>query len=103
MPLKIMWEKFASIVLRNRIWCLVATLLFTVWMGYYASKVQLSYEFAKVVPVDDSDYVDYMKFKKQFGEDGNVLVIGVQNEKIYQLEFFNAWYDLSDSIEKIEK
>ncbi len=97
-----MWEKFASIVLRNRIWCLVATLLFTVWMGYYASKVQLSYEFAKVVPVDDSDYVDYMKFKKQFGEDGNVLVIGVQNEKIYQLEFFNAWYDLSDSIEKID-
>lgn len=44
--------------------------------------------FAKVVPVDDSDYVDYMKFKKQFGEDGNVLVIGVQNDKIYQLEFF---------------
>jgi uncharacterized protein len=97
-----MWEKFASFVLRYRVWCLIFMGAFALTMGYLASKAQLSYEFAKIVPVNDSDYVDYMSFKQKFGEDGNVLVIGVQSKDIYDLDFFNAWYDLSNDIERID-
>jgi len=55
--------------------------------GYYAGKVQLTYDFAKIIPADDPDYIDYIKFKNTFGEDGNVLVIGVQSDKIFEYNF----------------
>ncbi len=76
----------------------VVTLIF----GFYATKVQMTYDFAKMVPADDPDYVEYVKFKQTFGEDGNILVIGVQSDNIFKLDFFNDWYDLSHEIEQIE-
>jgi predicted RND superfamily exporter protein len=47
-------------------------------MGYYASKVELSYEFTNAIPTDNQKYIEYQDFRKQFGEDGNLMVIGVQ-------------------------
>jgi predicted RND superfamily exporter protein len=97
-----MWAKFAAFVLRYRVGCLVFVGIFTVVMGYYASKAQLSYNMAKVIPADDPDYLEYLDFKGKFGEDGNVLVIGVRNKDLFELEFFNAWYDLNNQIDSIE-
>lgn len=74
----------------------------TVVFGYYATKVKMTYDNAKIIPHDDPDHLDYLKFKEVFGEDGNVLVIGVQNNQLFDLNFFNDWYKLSDDIEKTE-
>ncbi|MBC7382405.1 MAG: MMPL family transporter [Bacteroidia bacterium] len=76
--------------------------LITLIFGYYATKVQMTYDFAKMVPADDPDYIEYVKFKETFGEDGNILVIGVQSKKIFELDFFNDWFNLSKDIEHIE-
>lgn len=50
----------------------------------------------------DSARIEYQKFKEQYGEDGNVLMIGIKNPDIFDLEQFNAWYDLGDSIRTID-
>jgi uncharacterized protein len=71
-------------------------------MAFMATRVQLSYEMAKMLPADDSLSVQYSSFKKRFGEDGNVLVIGAINPNIFKLEEFNAWYDLGNDLKKIE-
>lgn len=97
-----MWAKFATFVLRYRVWCLVFVGLFTAVMGYFASMAQLSYNMAKIIPITDPDYVEYLNFKDKFGEDGNVLVIGVKNKDLFELEFFNAWYDLNTAIAEID-
>ena len=34
-------------------------------MGFYASKVKLSYEFSKAIPTDNPIYKDYLKFKQK--------------------------------------
>ena len=69
-------------------------------MAFEATKIKISYDFAKVVPANDTDFIDYQAFKAKFGEDGSVLVAGVKTDKIFQLDWFNAWYDLSEKIEK---
>src|SRR5438046_3038341 len=97
-----MWVLFAKFILRNRLAILIALGLVTAFMGYKADQVQLAYEFAKLLPDDDSASIDYENFKKQFGFDGNVLVIGIQEEDLYQLDKFNDWYDLTNSIKKIQ-
>ncbi|MFH1319647.1 MAG: MMPL family transporter [Bacteroidota bacterium] len=74
----------------------------TAFMGYQATFVRLTYQFAKLLPPTDKTRIDYEEFKRSFGEDGNVLVLGIQEENLYQLEKFNAWYDLGNTIKAIE-
>ncbi|MBP7511605.1 MAG: MMPL family transporter [Bacteroidia bacterium] len=62
----------------------------------------MTYDFAKVVPQDDPDFIDYVKFKETFGEDGNILVIGTQSKDVFKLKYFNDLYDLCNEIEQIE-
>jgi uncharacterized protein len=71
-------------------------------MGYKALNVRLSYENSPLLSERDSVMVDYMQFKQRFGEDGNVFVIGVKTPDMFTLKQFNAWYDLSNQIQKIE-
>jgi predicted RND superfamily exporter protein len=71
-----MWGSIASIILRNRALLLGLLFAITVFMGWQASKIELSYEFVRPLPKDDKAIIDYDAFKKMFGEDGSVMVIG---------------------------
>lgn len=97
-----MWKKFSTALLRNKLAFTLVLLLGTVFMAYETSRIELSYEFAKILPNDDSTYVEYLKFKKQFGEDGNVMVIGFEDKNIFELKKFNDWYKLGEDIKSIK-
>ena len=96
------WHRISSFILTNRIALLIVVLLSTAFMGYHASKVKLSYELAKILPVTDPDYQRYEAFKSRFGQDGSVMVLCVETDSMYQLGFFNDWYALSQKIRHIE-
>ncbi|OYU95660.1 MAG: hypothetical protein CFE21_11005 [Bacteroidetes bacterium B1(2017)] len=97
-----MWNAIGTFCIRNRFWLLVSLGVLTIFFGYFATKVQMTYDFAKIVPQSDTDYVEYVKFKETFGEDGNILVIGTQSKDAFKLGFFNDFYDLGNEIEGIE-
>jgi hypothetical protein len=46
--------------------------------------------------------IEYQKFKAQYGEDGNVLMIGIKSPGIFSFDQFTAWYDLGNSIRAID-
>ena len=81
---------------------LILLLLVTCVMGFYASKVKLSYEFSKAIPTDNPKYKDYIAFKQKFGDDGNLLVAGIQTDNFFTLSFFNAYTNLHQQLKKIE-
>ena len=54
-----MWTKIAGIILRNRTVFITGILLGTVFMGFQARNVQMSYESADLLPKTDSAYLDY--------------------------------------------
>ncbi len=97
-----MWNLLGSFAIRNRLWLLIGIGVITIFFGYFATRVQLTYDFAKVVPQNDTDFVDYIKFKQMFGEDGNILVIGIKSDKIFEKYYFNGWYDLCNQIEQVD-
>jgi len=70
-------------------------------MAYEGLSVKLSYESATLLSNSDSTLIRYKQFKQKFGEDGNVLVIGIQNPNIFSLSQFNAWYDLGNQIRSV--
>lgn len=81
---------------------MVVISLVTVFMGYKAFDIRLSYDFAKILPETDPDYIAYENFKKTFGEDGSVMVIGVEDKSFFQLQKFNDWWTLGQEIKKID-
>ena len=86
-----MWHRLGQFILRYRIALLIVLAALTGWMGYEASQVQLSYEFTRAIPTDNPKYKSYQAFKSKFGEDGNLLVIGVQTDRLFLDTVFNDY------------
>lgn len=97
-----MWNKLVKYILRYRYLNLIIIGLLTIFMGYQALQVQMSYEYAQMLPPTDSVSIVYQDFKKQFEEDGSVLFIGIQDQKIKQLPVFTDWMNLSKEIKAID-
>lgn len=97
-----MWHRIAGFILKYRIALLVLLLAATGIMGYYASKVELSYEFTRAIPTDNPKYQDYQRFRQQFGEDGNMMVIGLQSDQFFNTAFFKDYIALVHRLEKVE-
>ena len=96
------WKRIADLILNNRTPWLIVIALITGFMGYQASRLELSYELAKILPQSDGNFQRYEAFKARYGEDGNVMVIAAETDKIYDLEIFNQWYDLSREIKQVD-
>jgi predicted RND superfamily exporter protein len=97
-----MWQRLGKFVLKFRGPLLVLLLLVSVVMGFYASKVKLSYEFSRAIPTDNPKYKEYMAFKQKFGDDGNLLVAGIETDKLFTLQFFNAYKELHRDLKKVK-
>lgn len=95
-----MWERIANILLRHRFWFISILVIGTVFMGYESTRIKMAYDNPKFIPPDDPEFLVYNAFKKQFGDDGSVMVIGIRSPEIKSLAFFNDWYDLTHEIEK---
>jgi len=96
-----MWQSLGKAVLKFRIPLIIALVLLTVFMGYHASKVQMSYDFSRAIPTDHPKYKAYLEFKKTFGEDGNLLTIGFNSENFFTVNQFNALTDFQERLKKI--
>ena len=96
-----MWQFIVRVILRNRVSILIIIGLLTILMGYFGSKVKMSYELARMLPKSDSINIEYENFKKEFGQDGSVIFVAVQDNELYSLEHYQDWYKLSNSVNEI--
>src|SRR5438045_703398 len=96
-----MWDALGRIVLRWKFILLSVVALVTAFFAYHASQVKLSYEFAKAIPTDNPKYIEYQDFRQKFGEDGNLMVMGTQSDKLFTENFFNDYASLARNIRKV--
>lgn len=97
-----MWYKVSKFILRNRLPLFIVICLVTVYMGYHAKNVEIDYSFSKVIPEAHPSYVEYINFKKQFGEDGDLLIAAVERKNLFELDFYNQWAGLGERIKSID-
>jgi len=95
-----MWLAIAKAILRYKVFILISLGIITVALGFTASRIQLSYELAKILPKSDDRFQLYESFKKKYGEDGAVMVIGLENKDMFQVKEFDAWKALTNEIKK---
>ncbi|GAC1591044.1 MAG: MMPL family transporter [Chitinophagaceae bacterium] len=97
-----MWDSIARFVLKNKLVLLAVLAIITAFMGWQASKVQLSYDFTGAIPTNNARYMSYQRFRKQFGEDGNMLVIGIQGPALFDENVFSDLGRLSNQLKNIK-
>ena len=97
-----MWIRVSRIILRNKFFLLIFLAGITIFMGYHARKVEMSYEYASLLSKKDSTYQDYQKFIKIFGEEGNLIVVGLEDKNFFDYQHFEAWRGLCSELSQIE-
>lgn len=68
--------------------------LITAYFAYEAKNVEMSYKFGGLLPKSDSAYVHYQELLSKFSEDGNVIILGVKDPRLYTTENFAEWWKL---------
>ena len=95
-------EAVARLILRNRIVILIMIGLGTALMVSQWNKMRFSYTEANLLPDQHHVNLDYNTFLDIFGEEGNIIVLGVKDSTLLTAQNFNAWNSFSKSIEKNE-
>ena len=93
------WNALARLILRNRVAILVLIGLFTALMVSQWGKMRFSYTEANLLPDDHFVNLDYNRFLEIFGEEGNLIVLGVKDSRLFSVENLNAWNRFSKSFE----
>ena len=96
-----MWFQLGKFILKYRLLLLALLFAVTGVMAYYASKVQMSYEFSKAIPTTDLKYIENQEFIKRFGASGNTLVLGFETPHLYEVKTFNALGNLHQQIRSV--
>lgn len=96
-----MWASIAAYILRHRVSLGAIMLILTAWMGWESRNVRMSYKFSGVLPQDDTTYMEYKNFISQFSEDGNVLVIGIDDPELWEVSNFKSWKALGESLKTV--
>ncbi len=97
-----MWHSLGKFILKYRLPLLLILAAITGFMVYHASKVQLSYDFSRAIPINNPKYKAYQEFRKKFGEDGNLLVIGIKTDSFFKEKLFNAYATLQRNLKKVK-
>ncbi|MFT5890534.1 MAG: putative RND superfamily exporter protein [Dokdonia sp.] len=94
------WESVAGIILRNRLLILILIIGTTVYLGKQWKNMRFTYTEANLLPDDHEVNLEYNKFLDTFGEEGNLIVIGLKNDSLFTPRVLNAWNDLSQKIDQ---
>ena len=93
---------FATFILRRRIPVIISLGVLTLFMLWNAVGVSIAYDNQKLVPKDDEDFIRYEKFLKEFGEDGNKLIVGFQQGDFFTKKSLNSFIETTNKIKQIE-
>ncbi|OMP31962.1 RND family transporter [Mangrovimonas sp. DI 80] len=97
------WEVIARLILRNKVAILIGIVAVTLFFSYQWKYMRFTYTEANLLPDDHEVNITYNNFLDIFGEEGNLIVIGVKDSTLFTVEKLNAWNQLSESFKPYEE
>ena len=79
-----MWSRLATFILRGRLPILLVLAAITAGMAMRIDELGIRYKFGGLLPDDDPALVAYNDFLDEFGEEGNVVALGIQDGRLGQ-------------------
>jgi len=88
------WERLARIILKNRIAILTAIVAITIFLGLQWRNLGMTYTEANLLPKKHIVNKQYQDFLNKFGEEGNLIVVGFQDNTFFTPKAYAAWNEL---------
>ena len=76
------WTRVSSIILRNRYLVLIFIGLITALLVSQMKYMKFSYTEANLLPEDHEVNIHYNQFLEIFGEEGNLIILGVKDSTL---------------------
>lgn len=95
------WTRVANIILRNRYLVLLAIAIVTGFLVSQMKYMRFSYTEANLLPENHEVNVQYNQFLDIFGEEGNLILLAVQDSTLFTPQKFAAWNDLVASFDSL--
>ena len=96
------WTALTRILLRNRFAWLVTVAFATAFMAYQGTSVEMTYEFAKLMPESDSVSIEYNQLVEEFGQASNTVVIAMEDADFFQREHLEQWLELMGDLKAVD-
>ena len=97
------WSLVARLILRNRILILLGIVSLTFYWSTQWKNMQFTFTEANLLPDNHPENILYNSFTKTFGEEGNVMVIAIQDSLFFTQEKRKVWNDLNERIARFEE
>ncbi|KOY51201.1 efflux RND transporter permease subunit [Polaribacter dokdonensis] len=97
------WTKVAGIILRNRYLVLLGIAIITALLASQMKYMKFSYTEANLLPENHEANLEYNKFLEVFGEEGNLVILGIKDSTVFTPEKFNAWNSLVNKFNDLEE
>ncbi len=97
------WETVARLILRNKILIFAAIIIATVFFSMQWKNMRFTYTEANLLPDEHDVNLTYNNFLSVFGEEGNLIVLGVKDSALFTVEKFNAWNQLSEDFKAYDE
>jgi predicted RND superfamily exporter protein len=92
------WALIARIVLKNRLFILGVIFLITIFLALQWKNIRFSFTEANLLPDNHIVNKEYNAFLDMFGEEGNLIVVGVKDDTFFTPKAFVAWDKLMNDI-----
>ena len=92
------WAAIARIILKNRILILILVTIATIGLASQFKHMRFTYTEANLLPDDHAINKEYFNFLDKFGDEGNLIILGIQDDSFFTPEKFNAWNALAEQL-----
>ena len=94
------WDSVSNLILKNRILIITLLVLATSFFISQWQYIKFSNTEANLLPDNHEVNLEYLDFTNKFGEEGNLIVIGIKDSLLFTTENLNAWNNLSKDLKE---
>jgi predicted RND superfamily exporter protein len=92
------WQAVARIVLRNRIAMIGVIIAATILLASQWKYIRFTYTEANLLPGDHEVNVTYDGYLEKFGEEGNLIVLGIADSVLFTPKVYKYWQELMSQL-----
>ncbi|MDD3721296.1 MAG: efflux RND transporter permease subunit [Lutibacter sp.] len=92
------WSSLSRFILKRRYLILIVIAAITYFLASQVQYMRFSYTEANLLPENHKVNVEYNKFLKLFGEEGNLIILAVEDSTLFTPKNFNDWNNLTKKL-----
>jgi len=92
------WSRLSRFILKRRYIILIVIAAITYFLASQMQYMRFSYTEANLLPENHKVNVEYNKFLKLFGEEGNLIILAVEDTTLFTPKKFSNWNNLTNEL-----